>query len=100
MWLPPATTFHVGCAVSESSPWLSKKRISVSAGNERIASSDADQIADAMGSRYRSRERLAEAARLEEVAERLALGIRRAEQRRRFAIEAHDLAEQGQVRRR
>ena len=53
MWLPPATTFHVGCAWSESSPWLSKKRMSVSAGNDRIASSEADQMADAMGNRYR-----------------------------------------------
>ena len=53
MWLPPATTFHVGCALSESKPWLSKKRMSVSAGNDRIASREADQMADAMGKRYR-----------------------------------------------
>ena len=39
--------------ISESRPWLSKKRMSVSAGNDRIASSEADQMADAMGNRYR-----------------------------------------------
>ena len=45
------------------------------------------------------RERLTEAARLEKVAERLALGVRRPEQRRRLPVEAHDLAEQEEVRR-
>ena len=44
-------------------------------------------------------EALTETAGLEKVAQRLAFGIRRTEQRRRFPIEAHDLAEQGQVRR-
>ena len=44
-------------------------------------------------------ETLTETAGLEKVAQRLAFRIRRTEQRRRLPIEAHDLAEQGQVRR-
>ena len=44
-------------------------------------------------------ETLTETVGLEKVAQRLAFRIRRTEQRRRFPIEAHDLAEQGQVRR-
>ena len=56
-------------------------------------------MADAMGNRYRWVKRLTETAGLEKVAQRLAFRIRRTEQRRRFPIEAHDLAEQGQVRR-
>ncbi len=71
----------------------------VMAGNDRIASSDADQIADAIGSRVAMRERIAEAPRLEEVAQRVTLGIGRLEERRRFPIEAQNLPQQGQVRR-
>ena len=44
-------------------------------------------------------ERLTETAGLEKVAQRLAFRVRRIEQRRRLPIEAHDLAEQGEVRR-
>ena len=51
------------------------------------------------GQQIAMRERLAEAPRLEKVAQRVALGIRRPEERRRFPIEAHDLSQQGQVRR-
>jgi len=43
------------------------------------------------------REAIAEPAGLEKVAERLAVRIRRIEQRRRFPIEAHDLPEQEEV---
>ena len=44
-------------------------------------------------------EALAETAGLEKVAQRLAFRVRRREQRRRLPIEAHDLAEQREVRR-
>ena len=42
--------------------------------------------------------RFTEPPRLEKVAERLAFGVRRPEQRGRLAIEAHDLSKQGEVR--
>jgi len=45
------------------------------------------------------RELVAEASRLEEVAEREAVGVRRVEQRRRLAVEADDFLQQTQVRR-
>ena len=44
-------------------------------------------------------EALTETAGLEKVAQRLAFRVRRLEQRRRLPIEAHDLAEQREVRR-
>ena len=47
------------------------------------------------GKQIAMRERFTEAARLEKVSERLALGVRRREQRGRFPIEAHDFPEQG-----
>ena len=45
LWLP----------LTDSNPWLSRKRINVSAGNALTESSELDQIADAIGYSYSRR---------------------------------------------
>src|SRR5262245_7123124 len=52
--LPPRTTFHGGCPPIDNRPWFSRKVASVRNGNARIVLGALDQIAAAIGERYRS----------------------------------------------